>query len=160
MLAEHIASQIYENFAFEPTPAQKNAIDRLGGFLCGDAQDRIFILNGYAGTGKTSLIAALVRGHAMRSMMSSPASNPLAETVTSSPGANVRASEGITTSVTKGIPSPSSELHAQRKVPSSSKSRYFFIVVSLLSSSGTGGGPEYDRFAFDAKIRFNALISK
>ena len=61
MLAEHIASQIYENFAFEPTPAQKNAIDRLGGFLCGDAQDRIFILNGYAGTGKTSLIAALVK---------------------------------------------------------------------------------------------------
>ena len=96
----------------------------------------------------------------MRSMMSSPASNPLAETVTSSPGANVRASEGITTSVTKGIPSPSSELHAQRKVPSSSKSRYFFIVVSLLSSSGAGGGPEYDRFAFDVKIRFNALISK
>ena len=61
MLAEHIASQIYENFAFEPTPAQKNAIERLGGFLCGDAQDRIFILNGYAGTGKTSLIAALVK---------------------------------------------------------------------------------------------------
>ena len=52
MLAEHIASQIYENFAFEPTPAQKNAIERLGGFLCGDAQDRIFIPNGYAGTGK------------------------------------------------------------------------------------------------------------
>ena len=74
-------------------------------------------------------------------------------------GANVRASEGITTSVTKGIPSPSSELHAQRKVPSSSKSRYFFIVVSLLTSSGTGGGPEDHRFAFDAKIRFNALIS-
>lgn len=61
MLADYIASQIYENFAFEPTPAQKNAVGRLGEFLSGDAQDRIFILNGYAGTGKTSLIAALVK---------------------------------------------------------------------------------------------------
>ncbi len=61
MLADHIASQIYKNFAFEPTPAQKNAIDRLGEFLAGETQDRIFILNGYAGTGKTSLVAALVR---------------------------------------------------------------------------------------------------
>ena len=61
MLADHIATQIYKNFAFEPTPAQKNAIERLGGFLAGETQDRIFILNGYAGTGKTSLVAALVR---------------------------------------------------------------------------------------------------
>ena len=61
MLADHIASQIYKNFAFEPTPTQKNAIDRLGEFLAGETQDRIFILNGYAGTGKTSLVAALVR---------------------------------------------------------------------------------------------------
>lgn len=61
MLAEHITSQIYKNFAFEPTAGQKNAIERLGHFLIEGTADRIFILNGYAGTGKTSLIAALVK---------------------------------------------------------------------------------------------------
>ena len=61
MLASYIASQIYKNFEFEPTPAQKNAIDTLGEFLSGDAQDRLMILNGYAGTGKTTLVAAVVR---------------------------------------------------------------------------------------------------
>ncbi len=61
MLADHIASQIYKNFGFEPTPGQKNAVERLSAFLSEGFSERIFILNGYAGTGKTSLIAALVR---------------------------------------------------------------------------------------------------
>ncbi|MDD3108492.1 MAG: AAA family ATPase [Alistipes sp.] len=60
-LASHIASQIYRNFGFEPTLAQKKAIEQLAVFLTPEAQDRIFILNGYAGTGKTTLIAALVQ---------------------------------------------------------------------------------------------------
>ena len=61
MLADHIASQIYKNFGFEPTPGQKNAVERLSAFLSEGFSERMFILNGYAGTGKTSLIAALVR---------------------------------------------------------------------------------------------------
>ena len=61
MLAEHIASQIYKNFGFEPTPSQKNVVEGMASFLAEAPADRTLILNGYAGTGKTSLIAALVR---------------------------------------------------------------------------------------------------
>lgn len=60
MLNEHIASQIYANFAFAPTVGQKKIIDSLGGWLADPDGNRIFIMNGYAGTGKTSIIAALV----------------------------------------------------------------------------------------------------
>ena len=61
MLSEHIASQIYRNFAFEPTSGQKNVVEALSGFMTDPDYSKIFILNGYAGTGKTTLISALVR---------------------------------------------------------------------------------------------------
>lgn len=61
MLCQYIASQIYANFAFDPTPEQKFLIEALSDWLASDDQDRIFILNGYAGTGKTSVVGALVR---------------------------------------------------------------------------------------------------
>ena len=61
MLNEHIASQIYSYFGFEPTFGQKKIIDTFAGWVSDPAWDRIFILNGYAGTGKTTLIAAFVK---------------------------------------------------------------------------------------------------
>ena len=60
MLNEHIASQIYANFAFAPTLGQKKIIEALASWLSDADTERIFILNGYAGTGKTSIIAAFV----------------------------------------------------------------------------------------------------
>jgi len=66
MLAEHIRSQIYRNFVFKPTFGQKKIIESLSLFLSRSADGSIFILDGYAGTGKTSLIAAVVR--ALRTM--------------------------------------------------------------------------------------------
>lgn len=60
MLNEHIASQIYANFAFTPTIGQKKIIEGLAGWLADPDTSRIYILNGYAGTGKTSLISAFV----------------------------------------------------------------------------------------------------
>ncbi len=66
MLAEHIRSQIYRNFAFTPTFGQKKIVESLSLFLSRPADGSIFILDGYAGTGKTSLIAAVVR--ALRTM--------------------------------------------------------------------------------------------
>lgn len=60
MLNEHIAFQIYSNFAFEPTFGQKKIIENLSDWICDSDSGRIFILNGYAGTGKTTIIAALV----------------------------------------------------------------------------------------------------
>jgi len=61
MLSEHISSQIYNYFGFVPTLGQKKIIDRLAEYLIAPDFTKIFILNGYAGTGKTTLIAALVR---------------------------------------------------------------------------------------------------
>ena len=66
MLAEHIRSQIYRNLVFKPTFGQKKIIESLSLFLSRPADGSIFILDGYAGTGKTSLIAAVVR--ALRTM--------------------------------------------------------------------------------------------
>lgn len=56
----NIATQIYTKFAFEPTFGQKKIIEKLSEWVETGESDRIFILNGYAGTGKTTLVAALV----------------------------------------------------------------------------------------------------
>ncbi len=60
MFSTHIATQIYAKICFETTPGQKKIIEKLSEYLSGDDFSRIFVLNGYAGTGKTTLIAALV----------------------------------------------------------------------------------------------------
>lgn len=60
MLSTRIATQIYAKICFETTPGQKKIIEKLSEYLSDDDPSRIFVLNGYAGTGKTTLIAALV----------------------------------------------------------------------------------------------------
>ena len=60
MLNAHIASQIYDKFAFTPTLGQKKIIESFAEWISDDDFERIFILNGYAGTGKTTLIATCV----------------------------------------------------------------------------------------------------
>ena len=55
-----IASQIYEKFSFRPTINQEKVIESLSNYLADVDYSKIFVLNGYAGTGKTSLIAATV----------------------------------------------------------------------------------------------------
>ena len=60
MFSTHIATQIYGKICFETTPGQKKIIEKLSEYLDADDFSRIFVLNGYAGTGKTTLIAALV----------------------------------------------------------------------------------------------------
>lgn len=60
MFSTHIATQIYGKICFETTSGQKKIIEKLSEYLAADDFSRIFVLNGYAGTGKTTLIAALV----------------------------------------------------------------------------------------------------
>ncbi len=55
-----IATQIYAKLSYQPTINQKKIIESLASFLSDDDYERIFVLNGYAGTGKTTLIAAVV----------------------------------------------------------------------------------------------------
>ena len=60
MVNTTFASQIYEKISFDATPSQKKIIEKLSEFITSDDFERIFILNGYAGTGKTTIISALV----------------------------------------------------------------------------------------------------
>lgn len=61
MLINHIECQIYKKFPYPPTEEQKNIIFSLSKFICSPSHDSAFVLNGYAGTGKTSIISALVK---------------------------------------------------------------------------------------------------
>ena len=47
-------------FGFDPTPCQARLFHTMGEFLAGDDAD-ILVVNGYAGTGKTSAIAAVIK---------------------------------------------------------------------------------------------------
>ncbi|MBR7103168.1 MAG: AAA family ATPase, partial [Tidjanibacter sp.] len=58
MINDHIKSQIYSKFSFTPTNGQNKIIENLANWISEPDFDTIFILNGYAGTGKTTLISA------------------------------------------------------------------------------------------------------
>lgn len=49
------------NFPFEPTVEQEKIIEKLSEFILSGNDRKVFLLCGYAGTGKTSLVSALVR---------------------------------------------------------------------------------------------------
>ena len=61
MINNYLESQIKENFPYKPTSEQEIALKKLASFLTEQTGERVFVLRGYAGTGKTSLVAALVR---------------------------------------------------------------------------------------------------
>lgn len=60
MLKNHIALMIKESLAFDPTEDQQRAIELLADYVTKNEQDSVFLLKGYAGTGKTTLVSALV----------------------------------------------------------------------------------------------------
>lgn len=55
------AQAIAEEFAFPLTEDQLTASNRISEFLADPRENQAFILRGYAGTGKTSLVAAIVK---------------------------------------------------------------------------------------------------
>ena len=61
MLHNFIASRIQAQLPFEPTEQQTQLIEALGVFLMSTDNEKCFLLRGYAGTGKTSVVSALVR---------------------------------------------------------------------------------------------------
>ncbi|MBQ1753172.1 MAG: AAA family ATPase [Paludibacteraceae bacterium] len=48
-------------FPYEPTQGQAALLNRLSSFLSRESRNDIFLLKGYAGTGKTSVVGALVK---------------------------------------------------------------------------------------------------
>jgi exodeoxyribonuclease-5 len=61
MLKKHIAAEIRSSFDYIPTPSQDNAIIQTSEFLSSKPRRHVLMIRGFAGTGKTTLISALVR---------------------------------------------------------------------------------------------------
>lgn len=61
MISDELGALIRGNFAHEPTNEQKLAVCKWEEFLLDRNPNTLFLLRGYAGTGKTSLVAALVK---------------------------------------------------------------------------------------------------
>lgn len=61
MINKYLTSQIKLNFPFVPTVEQENSLEKIVDFIISGSDRMVFMLCGYAGTGKTTLIAALVR---------------------------------------------------------------------------------------------------
>ena len=61
MINNYLERQIKENFPYQPTFEQEIAVKSLSEFLLSTANETVFVLRGYAGTGKTSLVGALVK---------------------------------------------------------------------------------------------------
>lgn len=61
MINAYFESQIKENFRLQPTLEQEKALKSLSSYLFSSWERCVFLLKGYAGTGKTSLIGALVK---------------------------------------------------------------------------------------------------
>jgi len=60
MKKEEISALILEQFAFQPTSDQQQAIEHLSAFHISGKTNPVYILKGYAGTGKTSLVSAYI----------------------------------------------------------------------------------------------------
>jgi len=60
MLEKHLSGLILKELGYPPTNDQKKAIEKLGSFIVSERNDQLFLIRGYAGTGKTTVIAALV----------------------------------------------------------------------------------------------------
>ena len=61
MVIDYLKEQIRANFGHLPTSDQENAIDLMAKFILSPETNRVFVLKGFAGTGKTSLLGAVVR---------------------------------------------------------------------------------------------------
>jgi len=63
MLEQFIKNRIIANLSFTPNEGQNDLLDKLSQFVVSPAKRKAFILLGYAGTGKTSITAALVKAY-------------------------------------------------------------------------------------------------
>jgi len=61
MTPKKFRSQLQANFSFEPTESQKLWFSAIADFIFSVKSNTVFLLKGYAGTGKTTLISSLVK---------------------------------------------------------------------------------------------------
>lgn len=61
MTTSEFYKSLVEGFPFVPTAQQDITLQKLSDFIVEDKKDRVFILKGYAGTGKTSIVGTLTK---------------------------------------------------------------------------------------------------
>lgn len=61
MLKKFFLEQIRKKFSFEPTSEQEVVLEKISDFLFDRNPDSLFLLKGYAGTGKSALIGTIVK---------------------------------------------------------------------------------------------------
>lgn len=61
MNASEISNRLSVAFPFEPTSGQADLLSKLGDFLISEDSRSLFVVRGYAGTGKTTMVSALVK---------------------------------------------------------------------------------------------------
>lgn len=61
MVEEHIKAMVLENLGHVPTPSQQLLIEAFGPFITYPESDKVLVIKGFAGTGKTSVVSALVK---------------------------------------------------------------------------------------------------
>ncbi|HIU55483.1 MAG TPA: AAA family ATPase [Candidatus Gallibacteroides avistercoris] len=61
MVTHLLSDRIKKFLDYDPTPEQLSLMERLSSFVLEGGDDSLFLLKGYAGTGKTSVIGCLVR---------------------------------------------------------------------------------------------------
>ncbi len=70
MLNDYIYNQLIANLEFEPTEGQSLLLQKISIFFNSPKEKEIFLIKGYAGTGKTTIVNALVRTLASMSLKS------------------------------------------------------------------------------------------
>ena len=68
MNSQEFSDVLLNNFKFKPTSDQKHAITKLSKFISDKNDISLFLLKGYAGTGKTSLMKTLVENIHFKNM--------------------------------------------------------------------------------------------
>ena len=58
--APNFYKEILQKFPYQPTQKQNELLDKLTDFIFGENTDALFLLKGYAGTGKTTIISTVV----------------------------------------------------------------------------------------------------
>lgn len=135
------AEQIHDYFPFEPTQDQKAMLEVLSQFLHSREQPSIMLLKGYAGTGKTTTLAALVKflqSVKYKTVLLAPTGRA-AKVMASYTG------QQATTIHRKVYFTDTKDGHFNFKLQTNKHKNTFFIVdeASMISDQQTGVGNDY-----------------